>query len=69
MEPLSLEYVNVPVPPEAVTVISPLVEVEQLKSAPLYKVFTALLMVTAVGAVMVTEVGKETHRLASLTTI
>ena len=69
MEPLSLEYVNVPVPPEAVTVIAPSVEVAQLKSAPLYKVFIALLMVTSEGAVMVTEVGKETHKLASLTTI
>jgi hypothetical protein len=38
--PLSLEYVLVPVPPVAVTVISPSVAVAQLNQ-PLYKVFTA----------------------------
>ncbi len=64
-----MEYVNVPVPPEAVTVMAPLVEVAQLKSAPLYEVFTALLILTAEGAVMVTEVAEDVHKLASLTTI
>ena len=64
-----LEYSRVPVPPVAVTVIIPSVAVEQLRSAPLYRVLTALLITTAAGAVIVTGVAADVHRLASLTTI
>src|SRR5450759_3622922 len=67
--PLSFEYSNVPVPPVAVTVIVPSVAVAQLRSAPLNSVLAALVIVTAEGAVMVTGVAADAHRLASLTTI
>jgi hypothetical protein len=51
----------------AVTVISSSVAVPQLKSTPLYKVFTVLLILMVLGAVMLTDRSlAEIHELASL---
>ena len=69
VEPLSFEYCLVPVPPVAVTVISPSAAPLQLRSEPLYVFFVAPVIVSAGGAVIVTLVADVTQLLASFTRI